>query len=168
MFSLIFPHMHIIYFHGWQHCENEFAPFWKGSSLIGKNLLPQGANPFLLKKTFFSEGACCAGKQTWTHWSYLPSPKWRKIHKVCSLFLQLMHTVSYDALFARKNDDLFFLFHCKPYNVVIVRVALAGWFQLASSTLDFIGEVRRFRNINLALNTITRLYEIILLSHSSG
>ena len=36
--------------------------FEKGSTLKGKNLLPMGANSFLLEWTSFSEGAWCAGK----------------------------------------------------------------------------------------------------------
>ena len=40
-------------------------PFFKGSALKGKILLPRGVDPF-------SEEACCTGKQTGSHKSCLP------------------------------------------------------------------------------------------------
>ena len=47
-----------------------FLPSENGSTLKGKNLLPLGANSFLLDS--FSEGEWCIGKPTGSHKIYLP------------------------------------------------------------------------------------------------
>ena len=47
-------------------------PSVMGSILKGKNLLPLGANSFLLEKTPFQKALWCAGKQTESHRSCLP------------------------------------------------------------------------------------------------
>ena len=62
--------------------SNLFSPSEKRSTLKGKNLLPLGANSYLLEKDFFSEAACSAGKQTESHKHYLSCGKWGNIHQV--------------------------------------------------------------------------------------
>ena len=53
----------------------------KGSTLKGKNLLPVGANSFLLEETLFGMGLSTR-KQPGSHRSYLPCEEWQKIYHV--------------------------------------------------------------------------------------
>ena len=56
-------------------------PSEKGSTIKGKNLLPFGANSFLLELNSLKKG-WCARKQTGSQIICLPCEKWRKLYEV--------------------------------------------------------------------------------------
>ena len=50
--------------HGRQLCQNYFCvPYEKGSTLDGKNLLPEGANSFLSEQTLCAGSSCAKSKK---------------------------------------------------------------------------------------------------------
>ena len=73
-----------------------YFPSENWSPLKGKNLLPLGANSFLLEKTLLSEGLFwCEGKQTGSHRNCHPCINGRKMYQVYPVPLTNIYLLQY-------------------------------------------------------------------------